>query len=232
MPDLSFQVSGVEPAANGLTPLLHFKLQVACSSTSDCVEAVLLNVQIQFQPPQRTYSAVEKEKLVELFGSPDRWGQTLRNRLWAHAHATMGAFAGSAETILPVPCSYDLNLASTKYFDALEAGEVSLLFLFSGSVFHTAEGRLQVEPISWSKECVYRMPVLVWRQLMEAHYPNRAWLELPRDTFSKLQAYKRANANVTWDHTINSLLELAAKPLALLEPSNAGVQVQQSEVAA
>ena len=146
MPELSFQIEGVEAVERGMLPLLHFKLRVTTVPANAAVEAVILQAQIQIQSPQRPYSDHEKERLVELFGVPERWGQTLRNRLWTHAQATSGSFLGQTELILPVSCSYDLNLASAKYFYALEAGEVPLLFLFSGSVFYTAtDHRLQVE---------------------------------------------------------------------------------------
>jgi hypothetical protein len=89
----------------------------------------------------------------------------------------------------------------------LESGEVSLLFLFSGSVFYPGnEGRLQVERISWSKECLYRMPVRVWQQLMDQHYPNSAWISLHRDLFDKLYSYKRRRGHANWDQTIEELL--------------------------
>ena len=213
MPDLDFQITGVEPAAQGLAPLLHFKLQVSASPPGQSIQGVLLNVQIQIQAPQRSYSPPEKERLFELFGPPEQWGQTLRNRLWGHAHANQGAFTGSTLLILPVPCSFDLNIAATKYFYALETGEVPLLFLFSGSLFYTtAEGRLQVERISWSKECVYRMPLESWRSLMDAHYPNCAWLYLQRDTFERVYAYKRRHGLANWDQTILQLLPAEGAP--------------------
>lgn len=175
MPELNFQVSGVEPVALGLTPLLHFKLQITNASAAEPVAALLLQAQIQIASPQRSYTSLEKERLVELFGAPESWGRTLRNRLWAHSQATLSGFKDQADTVLPVPCSYDLNLAATKYFYALEGGEVPLLFLFSGSVFYfTPDGRLQVQRISWDKECTYRMPIKVWGELMEFHYPSTA----------------------------------------------------------
>src|SRR5689334_1722508 len=136
MPELNFQIIGVEPATRGLVPLMHFKLQVRTSNPTDSVQGLLLNAQIQIQSPQRLYNPSEKERLVDLFGEPARWGQTLRNRLWTHANCTVGAFTGVAETIIPLPCTFDLNIAATKYFYALEDGEVPLLFLFSGSAFY------------------------------------------------------------------------------------------------
>src|SRR5262249_10101325 len=112
-----------------------------------------------------------------------------------------------------VPCSGDLSLAATKYFYALEGGEVSLLFLFSGSVFYTDAGRLQVIPIPWNQECTFRMPVRVWQALMEQHYPHTAWLSLGRDTIDQLYAYKRRHSLITWDETIEHLLRASGKSL-------------------
>lgn len=208
MPDLSFEIMGAEPAASGVTPLLHFKVRATNSPADELIQAVLLNAQIQIQSPQRSYNPREKENLVELFGPPEVWGKTLRNRLWAHANTTVGAFTGHTETVLPVPCTYDLNVASTRFLYGLEGGEVPLLFLFSGSVFYrAADGRLQVSPISWNAECIYRMPTEVWRSLMEQHYPNTAWLSLRRDAFDRLYEYKRHHSLVTWEQAIEQLLQ-------------------------
>ncbi|HWI60061.1 MAG TPA: DUF6084 family protein, partial [Bacillota bacterium] len=181
------------------------------------------------QPPQRAYNPQEKERLFDLFGSPEQWGQTLRNRLWAHANVTVGAFTGSTDTVLPVPCTYDLNLAAAKYFYALEAGEVPLLFLFSGSLFYTTpEGRLQIERISWSKECGYRLPVATWRELMERLYPNCAWLYLQREVFDRLYAYRRRHRLATWEQAIEQLLEAQELEKAL---PNADMDLSPEELA-
>jgi hypothetical protein len=206
MPDLDFKVVAVKAAAHALTPLLQFELQIAAPESTP-IQALLLNAQIQIQPPQRSYSGKEKEMLVELFGAPKQWGQTLRNRLWAHVNATVGAFQGEARATLTVPCSYDLNVATTKYFYALEGGEVPLLFLFSGSAFYLSEeGRLQVERISWEKECAYRMSIAHWRDLMEEHYPNCGWMQLRKDVFERLYEYRRLHGLATWEATVDQLI--------------------------
>ena len=89
----------------------------------------MLQVQIQIHPTLRSYQPAEKEKLGELFGTPDRWGQTLRARLWTHANVNVPQFSGRTEAVLSVQCTFDLNVSATKYFYALEVGEVPLLFL-------------------------------------------------------------------------------------------------------
>ena len=212
MPDLDFEITGVEAAARGLTPLLHFKLAVRNTPPEEPVHSVILQAQIQIQSAQRVYEAGEKEKLADLFGTPDRWGQTLRNRLWMIANTTVGRFTGSTEAVLPVICTYDLNIAAAKYFDALEGGDVPLLFLFSGTVFYAEpDGRLQAQQISWNKECQYRMPASKWRELMDHHYPNTAWIYLHRDIFERLGAYRRRHGLTSWEETIGRLLPPAVR---------------------
>jgi Family of unknown function (DUF6084) len=207
MHDLNFQVTGVEPAARGLTPLLHFNLEITNRPEAEPIQTIIIQAQIQIQAPQRAYNDREKERLTDLFGTPDRWGQTLRNRLWTHSSTTTRPFSGTVQTVLPVQCTYDFNVVATKYFYALEAGEVPLLFLFSGTIFYSgSDGRLQAQQISWDKECVYRMPIKVWTELMNHHYPNCAWLALRRDIFDKLARYKSKSGTLTWEEVIERLL--------------------------
>ncbi len=210
MPDLQFRIVGVEPAARGLTPLLHFQLEIRNSPATESIHSVMLQAQIQIQSPQRTYDAGEKEKLEDLFGTPDRWGQTLRNRLWTHANTCIRTFSGKTRASLPVACTYDLNVSATKYFYALEGGEVPLLFLFSGTIFYAGEaGHLQVQQIPWDRECTYTMPVREWQGLMDYHYPGTAWLSLHREIFDRLYAYRRRHGLATWDQAIEQLLPAA-----------------------
>jgi hypothetical protein len=209
MPELDFKITGFEPGAHGLTPLLHFNLQVTTSPPEEKIHSVLLQAQVQIQATRRRYNADEKEKLTDLFGTPERWGDTLRAKLWALAQATVPAFSGATTAKLTIPCTFDLNVMATKYFYALDGGDVPLLFLFSGTIFYEgADDRLQVQPISWNKESTYAMPVAAWRDLMEHHYPNTAWLTLHRDVFDRLYAYRRKHGLATWDQTVEHLLPI------------------------
>ena len=207
MPDLDFKITGVEAAVHGIAPLLHFQLEVTNTPADEVIQSIQLQAQIQIQSTQRAYEPAEKEKLGELFGTPDRWGQTLRARLWTHASATVRQFTEKTTTVLSVPCTFDLNVSATKYFYALEGGEVPLLFLFSGTIFyHAPDGRLQIQQISWNKECAYRMPIAVWKTMMDQHYPNTAWLSLERGLFERLYAFRRREGLADWDQTIARLL--------------------------
>ena len=109
---------------------------------------------------------------------------------------------------LRVPCSFDFNLAATKYFYGLSDGDIPLNFLFSGSCFYAgASGGLEVTPIPWSKESRFRLPVSVWRETMDHYYPNSAWLRIRQDVFDRLHQYKMQAGIATWEEALESLLE-------------------------
>jgi hypothetical protein len=114
---------------------------------------------------------------------------------------------------LPVPCTFDFNVAAAKYLAGLEDGEAPLNLLFSGTVFYEAEnGALQVELISWDKEARYRLPVSVWKEMMGLYYPNLVWLCLDRDVFDRFAHYKSRRGIPTWDLAIESLLKSTEEP--------------------
>jgi hypothetical protein len=144
---------------------------------------------------------------VDLFGDPSRWNQTLRSMLWTNTSLVVTQFEDSTVVDLPIPCTFDFNVAAAKFFDALENGEVPLLLLFSGTVFHEGDsGSLQVEQIPWNKEAAYRLPVSAWKEMMDLYYPNSAWLCLRKDVFDRLHQYKMSRGIPTWEQTLESLL--------------------------
>ena len=212
MPELDFKIVDVQPESHGLTPLMNFHLEITNQPPTESIHSIMLQAQIQIQSAQRDFNSSEKEKLVELFGPPTQWGQTLRNRLWAIASTNVGAFTSGTVIQLPVACTFDLNIAATKYWYALESDDVPLLFLFSGTVFYAGpDGHLLVQPISWNKEAAFRVPVELWRQLMDAHFPNSGWLYLNRDTFERLYSYKRQHGLPTWERVVEQLLPTAKR---------------------
>ena len=82
-----------------------------------------------------------------------------------------------------------------------------LELLFSGSVFFTnAAGALQAVRLGLEHEAEYELPADVWRQTMERHFGDSAWLRLRRVSFSRLCAYKARHAFASWDEAIDSLL--------------------------
>lgn len=207
MPDLRFEVIGADVAPYAAIPTLLFHLRVANTAGEERIHSALLRCQIRIAAIRRRYSPEAKARLVELFGEPERWRETVRSFLWTNVTAALTSFTGATTIDLPVPCSYDFEVAVTKYFDALDDGEIPLLFLFSGTVFYEGPGgALQVAQISWEQEAEYRLPVSLWKELMARYYPNTAWIHLDKDLFDRLQRYKVAHGLPTWEETVSRLL--------------------------
>ena len=72
--------------------------------------------------------------------------------------------------------------------------------MFSGTVFYRGEdGALQVTQVPWDREANFRLPVAVWKEMMEMYFPNTAWLCLQRDAFEQLYNYKVRHGLPTWE---------------------------------
>lgn len=212
MPNLNFRVESAEPVPFAAAPLLSLKLRVDNTAGDETIHSVVLRAQIQIDATRRRYGDPEKALLSDLFGEPDRWSRTLRPLLWTHASTVIPAFTGSATAELQVPCTFDFNVAATKYFHALQDGEIPLQLLFSGSVFYVPDSSiLQVAPISWDKESRFQLPVRVWRSMMDEYYPNCAWIALPRDLFERWHEFKVANGTPTLEAALEQLLDSAAE---------------------
>jgi hypothetical protein len=206
VPDLDFGIEGAEVLEYAAVPSLLFKLRVE-NREEEPIRSVSLNTQVRIAATQRHYDTVEQQRLLEVFGAPHRWGQTLRSLLWAHTTLQVPRFSGSTVVDMSIPCTYDMEVIGSKYFHALEDGEVPLEFLFSGTVFYAAEGgRLQVARISWEKEAEFRLPVRLWKETMERYFPNSAWIRLHKDAFDQLYDYKVRMGLPTWEAAVEALL--------------------------
>ena len=216
MPDLSFEVVGAEAPPFAAVPTLVFKLRIANAHAQEHISSVALRCQIQLAVTRRHYSPNEQARLLEVFGEPKRWGETLRSLLWTTVSTVVPQFSGSVTVDLPVPCTYDFEVVSTKYFDALENADIPLTFLFSGTIFYEGEeGNVQVGQISWSKEAVYRLPTATWRSMIERYYPNSAWIRLHKDVFDRLYHYKATHGLPTWEEVIERLMQASGEEAQL-----------------
>ena len=204
LPSLGFEIESAEAVRFAAAPTVAFAVRV----TSDKpVRSLALNAQIRIAPARRRYSDRDRERLVELFGPPERWGETLRTFRWAQASALVPPFDENTCVELTVPCTYDLEVATAKYFYALDDGDVPLEFLFSGTIFFLDDGMLRTAQISWECEAAYRMPVRAWKDAMQRHFPGSAWLRVRDDVFDRLVSYKARHALPTWESTLEHLLE-------------------------
>ncbi|MEO8593884.1 MAG: DUF6084 family protein [Candidatus Solibacter sp.] len=212
MLDLNFSITGAAPELHAAAPTLNFRLHVR-DSGHELIHAILLRVHIQIQPRRRKYELAEQERLTELFGTAERWPDTLRPLLWMQTSLLVPAFRGVVELDLPVACTYDMEVASSKYLEALDEGEIGLLFLFSGTAFLKTENGFRVAQIPWEKEAAFRLPVRTWRETMEGHFPGAGWIRLRRESLDELRRVKAREALFTWDDVILSLVR-AKEPVA------------------
>jgi len=209
MADLIFGCTGSTAEKYAVTPTLSFQLTIT-ERSGVRIHAIALRCQIRIEPHRRRYSAVEAERLHDLFGDPSRWADTVKPIQLATVTAMVPTFTAVTEIEVPVPVTYDLEVASARYLYGLDDGTVPLIMLFSGTVFVATEQGFSVELVPWSAEATYRLPVSLWRELVDAHFPGRAWLGLGRETLDELAAYKAAHALPTWDATMQALLSAAA----------------------
>jgi Family of unknown function (DUF6084) len=204
-PELGFTVLGCEPLPHAAAPTLRFSLAIDAGGAA--VRSVMLEVQLRIAATQRGYSDAEQAQLGDLFGAPERWADTLRGLLWTHATVVVAPFQGATVVDLLVPCTYDFDVAATKYLSGVKDGEIPLDLLFSGTVFYAGPGgALQINRISWNEEAPYRLPVAVWRETMDRYFPGNAWLRVDRDTFDRLVAFRARRALTDWESVIDTLL--------------------------
>jgi hypothetical protein len=210
MPELHFQIDSAEAVAHSATPLIALKLRITNFPAAQVIHTLTLRCQVQIEPAKRRYVPDEQVKLLDLFGTPERWARTVKPLLWMNTSVAVPRFASEIVVDLQLPCTFDFNVAATKYFHALEAGDIPLCVMFSGTLFLEGhEGGLQVAQVPWDREASFRLPIAVWKEMMEMHHPNSAWLCLHRDTFEQLYDYKVRNGIPTWEQAIERALAAA-----------------------
>jgi hypothetical protein len=210
--ELTFSVIGARAERYAAAPTLVLRIRVA-ESTGAKIDAIALRVQIQLEVQRRRYLPEESTLLSELFGEPSRYGDTLKPMLWTHAAQMVLSFENDTEFDLPIACSYDFEVAAHKYLASLQQGIVPLNLMFSGMVFLEGPTGVTPEFVPWSCEARFPLEVAVWRETMDAHFPNAAWIRVNRDLFDELRRFKTATGLPTWDAALERLCELAkAKP--------------------
>jgi hypothetical protein len=209
IPELAFTVRDAARLEYAAVPTLRFALGIE-SVHGQPIRSILLDTQVQIAARRRRYDEAAHDRLFELFGPPEAWGTSLRTLLWTRVTLVVPPFEGATVVDVPVACTYDLEVAASRYFDALAEGEVPLEFLFSGTVFYTGgDGGLQTTRISLSVQAGYRLPVAVWKETMEHHFRGTAWVRLRKDSFDRLAAYKSRRALPGWEAALDSLLDAA-----------------------
>lgn len=212
MTDLAFTVTDVVAEPYTVSPQLTARLRIE-ESTGATVHAIALRCQVRIEPQRRRYGPEEEAGLVDLFGGRERWFDTLKPFLWMQTGTMVQGFTASTQVDLPLPCTYDFEVAASKYLHALREDGVPLQLLFSGTVFLRSGTGFAVERVPWDCESRYRMPVEVWTAVVDQSFPNTGWLRLDRSTLQSLARFRSARGLTSWDDTLDALLTTAPEPV-------------------
>jgi Family of unknown function (DUF6084) len=209
LPDPEFAVLGARPVRHAAAPMLALDLQVSEPSGRP-VYMIALTIQLMIEPARRSYDDATRERLIELFGAPERWAVTTRSLVWSQLDVLVPGFTGSTTVSVPIACNYDLELAAAKYLHSLPDGEAPLALHFNGTIYYRGEdGGLQMVLVPWTKSAAFRMPVSVWAQTIEHYYPNTGWVALRSQTLAALQRAKLDRGLPTLDACVRELLDEA-----------------------
>ena len=208
--DPEFLITSAEPVPRSVEPALSFKGTISDASMRP-VYLIALTAIVVVEPGKRSYASGERERLMELFGGPERWASTTGAFRWAATSAMVHGFTGEGEFELIVPVSYDLEVASAKYFGALdESGTVPLRFHFNGSImYERGDGRVQTAPVPWDRSERFEMPMEAWTRLTAEHHPFRTWVPLHSETVTRIERLKANMGAPTFDDAISRILDRA-----------------------
>lgn len=208
-----FACVGVRSDPHAAGPTLVFRLRITADE-GERVHALSLRCLLRLEPAKRRYDDAEREGLTDLFGDRTKRPGTLHPIQFAQISLTVPGFTGETETDLVVPCTYDMEVAATRYFHALgEDGVVPLLLLFAGTAF-SGPGGFRPMPIPWDREASCQLPVSVWREMIAHHFPGDGWIRLPHRTVDELVRYRSRHGLPSWEATVASLLAHEREPLA------------------
>ncbi|QBI53551.1 DUF6084 family protein [Streptomonospora litoralis] len=210
MSTLEFTCTGADTRRFAAAPTIDLHTRITDSSGSG-VHTIVLQCLVRIQPRRRRYSDAEAEGLRDVFGETGEWARTMQALTLANTSVIVPAFTGATDVDVPLPCSYDFEVAAAKYLHALGDGDVPLLVQFSGTVFRKAPQGFTVEQVPWDLEAEHPLPVAVWRRTMDHYFPAGGWIRAHRDTVDALQSFKSRNALPTWDDALMRLLDKAGE---------------------
>ncbi|MFJ6124404.1 DUF6084 family protein [Streptomyces griseoviridis] len=211
--ELAFSVRDMVAEPYSAAPQLTARVGIEDGS-GERIHAIVLRCQVRIEPQRRSYDQAEQEGLRGLFGGRERWSDTLRPFLWMQCNTTVQGFTGTTEVDLALPCTYDFDVVGSRYLHALGAGTVPVSLLFSGTVFTKGTGDggsgFGVRQVPWDCEARYELPVAVWRQVIDFHFPRSGWIRLEHDVLSSFAEFRERHGLISWDETVRTLLAGAA----------------------
>ncbi len=213
MSHYTFSVPDMFAEPYAATPQLTARVRIE-ESTGQVVHAMALRCQVRIEPQRRSYTAADEAGLRALFGDRDRWKDTLRPFLWMQCSTTVQGFTGITEVDLPLPCTYDFEVAGSRFLHAVGEGTIPLSLMFSGTIFTRGENGFGVEQVPWNCDARYDLPVAVWREMMRAYFPNIGWIKLDQDVLDQMADYRARHGLTSWEETVHRLLASEREALA------------------
>ncbi|MGH9061956.1 MAG: DUF6084 family protein [Acidimicrobiales bacterium] len=210
MAELGIEVVDVRVEPYAAVPTLMWSVRLR-EATGVRVHTIALHIQVRIEPQRRHYDDLERGRLLDMFGEPPQWGESLRPFLWTHVDTMISGFNDETTVDVPMACTYDFEVTGAKYLHSLDGGEVPLVFLFSGTVFTKGGAGFAAELVPWHLESQYRLPVARWRETMDRYFPGGGWLRLDRSTIDRLQRYRTEQALPTWEQAVDALLKSAGE---------------------
>jgi hypothetical protein len=205
-PMVDFEIVDASHRKHAATPTMVFACRVVEESGVP-VYTIALTCQLNIDPARRRYDDQARERLVELFGEPQRWGATTHSFMWTKQSVLVPSFTTESSFEIAAACTYDLEVAAAKYFYSVTDGQIPLTFLMSGSILYREEGgALKIVQVPWNKQARFSLPVETWREMIDHHYPNGSWITLHNDTVDALQRYKAAHGLPSFDDAVAQLL--------------------------
>jgi hypothetical protein len=205
MSTYSFSVLDIAAEQYAAAPQLTARLRIEDTS-GESVHAIALRCQVRIEPQRRRYEESDETGLRALFGSRDRWPQTLRPFLWMQCSTLVQGFTGATDFDMAMPCTYDFEVTGSRYLHAVGAGTVPLALLFSGTVFTRGGNGFGVQQVPWDSEAAYALPVTVWRQMVDTYFPGSGWIRLDHDLLRELADFRSRRGLTSWDETVQTLL--------------------------
>lgn len=206
--ELGIAITAIEPTPYAATPQLSVRMELTESSGAQ-VHAVALRCQVRIEPQRRPYTEDEAAGLSDLFGPRARWSSTLKPLLWCRSGAMLPGFTGHSSAELVLPCSYDFEVAGAKYMNALTDGVIPLELQFGGSIYVRGRSGFEVTNLPWDLDVRYALPVRIWQQLLDQHFPGCGWIRMERDSVNALARYRAEHGLTSWESCVAELLALA-----------------------
>jgi hypothetical protein len=204
IPEPEFWVLDAEARPHTAAPTLRFRMRIRDHSDAE-IYTVALATQIHLDAVDRPHDDATREALRDVFGEPERWGDTARGVMWAKVDTLVPSFTGSASFDLEVPCSSDLELATSRYFEAVPDGVAPLSFHFNGKVFYRgAQDRMQLSMVPWHATAQFKLPIETWREAMGT---RGGLVRVSSDTFAALREYRLERGLPSLDASVADLLD-------------------------